>query len=142
MRGSAVQSRHGAPLFILGNAMNQAESVLKSIFKFEGRRGQKSYVLTMLALIAIGLVAAILSVMLSLISYGLSMLVFTVIVIALSVASFTIGAQRIRDFNQSGCWVFLFLLPYVGFALMVALVFIPATVGDNKYGPDTNLPQL
>jgi uncharacterized membrane protein YhaH (DUF805 family) len=113
--------------------MNQ--SVLQSIFKFEGRRSRKSYALTMLSLIVIGFAAAMLAIMLSFLSGTLSILMFTVIVIALSVASFTVGAQRIRDFDQSGCWVFLFLLPYVGFALMIALAFVPPTIGDNKYGP-------
>lgn len=118
--------------------MNQTESVLRSIFKFEGRRSRKSYAITMLSLIVVGFAAAMLAMLLAFVSNGLSLVLFTLIVIALSVASFTVGAQRIRDFDQSGCWVFLFLLPYVGFALMIALAFVPPTAGDNKYGPPTD----
>jgi uncharacterized membrane protein YhaH (DUF805 family) len=46
-----------------------------------------------------------------------------------------VSAQRIRDFGQSGCWVFLYLIPYVGFAIAIALAFIPPNPGMNKYGP-------
>jgi uncharacterized membrane protein YhaH (DUF805 family) len=142
MRGSAVQSRHGAPFLLQRKTMNQAESILQSIFKFEGRRGQKSYFLTMLAIFAILFVGAMLSAFVAFVSPGLSMLWLVALWAVTSIAALLVGAQRIRDFGHSGCWVFLWLLPYVGILLMIAMCFIPPTVGDNEYGPDVNRPQV
>ena len=115
--------------------MKDAKEVMQSIWAFEGRRSRQSYAITTIAIFGIGFLAFFISLILAFVSPGFSLLFFSLIVIALSVASLTVGAQRIRDFDQSGCWVFLFLLPYVGFVLMIALAFIPPTPGDNRYGP-------
>jgi uncharacterized membrane protein YhaH (DUF805 family) len=142
MRGSAVQSRHGAPFLFQRKTMNQAESVLKSVFKFEGRRGQLSYFLHMLAIFAILFVGSMLSGFIAFVSPGLSILWLVAVVTVTSIAAFLVGAQRIRDVGYSGCWVFLWLLPYAGAILMIAMCFIPPTVGDNKYGPDVNRSRI
>lgn len=138
--GGSIPSR--STILFQRKTMNQVEPVLQSIFKFEGRRGQKSYVLTMLAIIAVLFVGAMLSAFLAFVSPGLSMLWLVALWAATSIAALLVGAQRIRDFGYSGCWVFLWLLPYVGIILMIAMCFIPSTVGDNKYGPDVNRPQV
>ena len=115
---------------------------IKSIFKFEGRRGQLSYFLHMLAIFAIALIASLLVGALAVMTAGLAGILFVAVIAATSVASLLVGAQRIRDFGYSGCWVFLWFLPYVGVLLMIAMCFIPPTVGDNKYGPDMNRPRI
>jgi uncharacterized membrane protein YhaH (DUF805 family) len=61
--------------------------------------------------------------------------VYVVAALALAVACFAVTAQRIRDFGYSGCWVFLYFIPYVGFAASIAIYFVPSNLGDNKYGP-------
>ena len=116
--------------------MKDAKEVMQSIWSFEGRRDRKSYAITTIAIFGIGFLAFIISLILAFVSSGMSILFFMLVIVALSVASLTVGAQRIRDFDQSGCWVFLFLLPYIGFVFMLALAFIPPTLGDNRYGPE------
>ena len=122
--------------------MNQAESAVRSVFKFEGRRNQLSYFVYMVAIFAIAMVASLLVGALSVVTAGLAGILFVVVLVATSVASLLVGAQRIRDFGYSGCWVFLWFLPYVGVLLMIAMCFIPSTVGDNKYGPDLSQPRI
>lgn len=107
---------------------------MKSIFKFEGRRSQLSYFLHMLAIFAIAVVASLLVGVLSLMVSGLAILLFVAIFVVSLAASMLVGAQRIRDFGYSGCWVFLWFLPYVGVLLMIAMCFVPPTVGANRYG--------
>ena len=112
----------------------QAQSFFGSMFKFEGRRGRKSYVLANVALIALAIAVVIVGTVFAFLSYGLSLIIMVPAFIVLYVMSMIVSAQRIRDFDQSGCWVFLYLIPYVGFAIAIALAFIPPNPGMNKYG--------
>lgn len=112
----------------------QAQSYFGSMLKFEGRRGRKSYVMAHVALFALAIAVIIVGSILGYVSYGLSLVVMVPVLLALGVMSVIVSAQRIRDFGQSGCWVFLYLIPYVGFAVSVALAFIPPNPGANKYG--------
>lgn len=113
---------------------NQIKSEVAGLFEFSGRRGRKSYVLTTLGLIAAGILVIAVGTILALMSAGLGSLVMFAGLIPIAVANFAMSAQRFRDFGQSGCWVFLYLIPYVGFAVGIALAFIPPNPGANKYG--------
>lgn len=112
----------------------QAQSFFGSMLKFEGRRGRKSYVFAHLALLGVGVLVAIVGSIIALVSYGLGFFLMIPAFVALYAISMIVSAQRIRDFGQSGCWVFLYLVPYVGMAVSVALIFIPPNPGLNKYG--------
>jgi uncharacterized membrane protein YhaH (DUF805 family) len=112
----------------------QAQSFFGSMLKFEGRRGRKSYVLANVALIALAIAVVVVGTVFAFLSYGLSLVVMVPAFIVLYVMGMIVSAQRIRDFGQSGCWVFLYLIPYVGFAIAIALAFIPPSPGQNKYG--------
>jgi uncharacterized membrane protein YhaH (DUF805 family) len=112
----------------------QAQSFFGSMLKFEGRRGRKSYVIAHLALLGIGILVGVVGGIISLMSFGLGWFLMLPTFIALYVISMIVSAQRIRDFGQSGCWVFLYLVPYVGMAVSFALIFVPPNPGQNKYG--------
>jgi uncharacterized membrane protein YhaH (DUF805 family) len=116
--------------------MNNATEAMQSIWAFEGRRTRLSYFLYMLGILAATLVASFLVGMLSFLVSGLASLLFVVIFAVSIAASLLVGAQRIRDFGHTGCWVFLWFLPYVGILLMIAMCFVPPTPGDNQYGPE------
>ena len=107
---------------------------LKSLFVFEGRRGRKSYVLATLALIGLGILGVVVGTILTLLSGFLGLVFMVPYFLLIAVGTWTTAAQRFRDFGQSGCWAFLFLIPYVGFAVGLALYFIPPNPGPNKYG--------
>lgn len=53
----------------------------------------------------------------------------------IAVSGWAAGSQRIRDFGQSGVWILLTLVPYIGIAFSLALMFIPSSQDENKYGP-------
>jgi uncharacterized membrane protein YhaH (DUF805 family) len=118
-----------------------SKPVFQDLFKFSGRRNRQSYILLLLAQIAalIGLVV-VTSVALAIVdtvaplSY---LLILSVVVGFVTVAwtSWASGSQRIRDFGQSGVWILLALIPYVGWIVSLAIMFVPSTEGENKYGP-------
>jgi uncharacterized membrane protein YhaH (DUF805 family) len=45
-------------------------------------------------------------------------------------------ARRLHDQGRSGWFVLINLLPYVGSLIVLVLMLIPGTAGDNEYGPD------
>jgi uncharacterized membrane protein YhaH (DUF805 family) len=115
-----------------------SKPVFSDLFTFSGRRNRKSYVLFHLAALSFMIVSALLILAITAAAPAVGALLwgaYSVFALALMVAGFAVTAQRIRDFGYSGCWVFIYLLPYVGFAASIAIYFVPSTPGDNKYGP-------
>lgn len=115
-----------------------SKPIFEDLFTFKGRRNRQSYIylqlsLAVIALVGIGFATAV--------TYAAptvgAVLWFVVAVglIAILVASWAAMSQRIRDFNQSGVWSLIILIPYIGPLFSFALWFIPSTEGDNQYGP-------
>jgi uncharacterized membrane protein YhaH (DUF805 family) len=118
-----------------------SKPVFEDLFSFTGRRNRQSYILLLLAqlgaLIGLTIVTGIgVAAMTSLAPLGWLILLAVIAgFITVALSSWAAGSQRIRDFNQSGVWILLTLIPYVGFVVCLAIIFIPSTEGENKYGP-------
>lgn len=117
-----------------------SKPVLQDVFKFSGRRNRQSYILLMLAqlgaLIGLAVVAGVAVAVADTVA-PLSFLLFALVVIgfiAVCISGWASGSQRIRDFSQSGVWILLTLVPYVGWIVSLAIMFVPSTPGENKYG--------
>lgn len=50
------------------------------------------------------------------------------------VAKISYGVRRLHDFDASGLWYLVVLIPGGGFVLMLTLLFVPGTPGENRYG--------
>jgi len=118
----------------INEIQNQSTSFIKEMLKFEGRRGRKSYAMFTLGVIGTILAIIVAGTILSVVSAGLGALFMIVALIPTAVIGWAATAQRIRDFGHSGCWAFVLLIPYVGFAFSIALFFIPGNPGANRYG--------
>ena len=118
-----------------------SKPVFEDVFKFEGRRNRLSYNLFSLAVIAgfigVGVVGMIgVQLLDTFAPMGwLFLLAAIAAFISLAVASWAVASQRMRDAGHSGVWVLATLIPYVGWIVSVALMVIPSTPGENKYGP-------
>ena len=115
-----------------------SKPVFSDVFTFSGRRNRKSYILYHLSVIGALIVGAIVATGVTATAPAAGAVLwalYVVALLALMVSGFAVTAQRIRDCGYSGCWVFIYLIPYVGFAASIALYFVPSNVGDNKYGP-------
>ena len=117
-----------------------SKPVFQDVFKFSGRRNRKSYILLTLAqigaLIGLAIVTAIAVALLGSVAPLGYVLMLAVIAgfIAVAVSGWAAGSQRIRDFGQSGVWILLTLIPYVGWIVCLAIMFVPSTEGENRYG--------
>ena len=117
-----------------------SKPVLQDVFKFSGRRNRQSYILLMLvqlaALIGLAIVTGVAIAVADTVA-PLSFLLFALVVIgfvAVCISGWANGSQRIRDFGYSGVWILATLIPYVGFAVSLAIMFVPSSEGENKYG--------
>jgi uncharacterized membrane protein YhaH (DUF805 family) len=54
--------------------------------------------------------------------------------LALLLPSLAVGARRLHDTGRSGFWLFLWLLPCIGWIILI-IFFVMDSQGDNKYGP-------
>lgn len=123
-----------------------SKPVFDDLFKFEGRRNRKSYLLVQLALWA-AITAGILLAAMGLMTFGQPGVLATTIGAVITLAGIVVfagsvtaawitSAQRCRDIGWPG-WVCLAqLIPYVGFVAGLVIWIAPGeTKETNKYGP-------
>jgi uncharacterized membrane protein YhaH (DUF805 family) len=117
-----------------------SKPVFQDVFKFSGRRNRKSYIYLLLsqigALIGLSIVAIIATAMIASVAPLAYLLLIAVVAgfVAVFVSGWASGSQRIRDFGHSGVWILLTLIPYVGWIVSLAIMFVPSTEGKNRYG--------
>ena len=122
-----------------------SKPVFEDLFKFSGRRNRQSFIFLQLAsivaaLLIVGIVTTITVAVPAM--GGIFWAIGAIAFLAIVVANWAAASQRIRDFNQSGVWALVLLIPYIGPLFSIALWLIPGTDGDNRYGPDQTKPQL
>ncbi|HEX3140610.1 MAG TPA: DUF805 domain-containing protein, partial [Rhizobacter sp.] len=100
-------------------------------FGFSGRISRLSYItavlLTWVALLWLGMMALTRPGVFTILLFVLGLL-FT------SIWSIRVTVLRLHDFNASGWWSSMFIAPYIGTAVSVALLFIPGSRDENEYG--------
>jgi uncharacterized membrane protein YhaH (DUF805 family) len=113
-----------------------SKPVLEDVLIFSGRRNRKSYFLY--GLLVCVLLAAIWGVALALAANDRWTGIIIALVVSLPVvfSSWTVGAQRCRDFGWTGWAMLITVIPYVGWIFAFAILFIPGNQGSNRYGPD------
>ncbi|WP_310621425.1 DUF805 domain-containing protein [Flexibacterium corallicola] len=123
--------------------------IFEDMFSFSGRRNRMSYFLYSLAILIVPLFVVFVGGMLlgglgvmfeSLVDTGgiffvVVFLPLFVILFAIAVSSIAVQTQRVRDFGWSGWTVLITLIPYVGWLFSLAILLVPGTEGENRYGP-------
>ncbi|MBE1291605.1 MAG: DUF805 domain-containing protein [Rhodobacteraceae bacterium] len=112
-----------------------SKPAFEDIFTFSGRRNRKSYIIYTLTIFILMLVVSAIIVALSAATGGLGIVLF-VLVLPLMISSWAVASQRCRDFGWTGWAVLLGLIPYAGLIFYIALMVVPGTQGENRYGPD------
>ena len=67
---------------------------------------------------------------------GFMLISIGIIVVALFIPSLAVQVRRLHDQDKSGWLVLLGFIPYVGGLIMLVLMCIDGTQGENQYGPD------
>ena len=117
-----------------------SKPVFEDLFKFSGRRNRQSYIYLLLAQIGAAILLSIVAmfafaVMASATPLGYLLLLAVLAgFVAVAVSAWASGSQRIRDFGHSGVWILLTLVPYIGWIVSLAIMFVPSSEGENRYG--------
>jgi len=64
-------------------------------------------------------------------------IVIVILGIAALVVSILLTIQRLHDFNASGWWSALIIVPFVNLVLYLVLLIMPGTQGPNRFGNPT-----
>ena len=128
--GAAIQASYQVP----GNTPKQSEEAfLARLFDASGRSTRLPYALTLLGSLAVAwLLAALLIILLAALQAlaGVPEIVATLLILPLwllLILTWVIAhIRRLHDRGHSGWGVFLFLIPFVGFLLLLYLLFAPS----------------
>jgi uncharacterized membrane protein YhaH (DUF805 family) len=125
---NVMQNPYGAPRAAVGERAEQFQPV--KLFAVSGRIGRARYivysvVVTMLLMLVAGASVALLG------AFGMAVLV--VAYIAMFVISIMLTIQRSHDFNMTGWFSLLALVPLVNLLFW----FVPGTDGPNRFGAKT-----
>lgn len=52
------------------------------------------------------------------------------------IPSLAVTVRRLHDQDKSGWWILIQFVPYIGGLIMLVLMFIDGTRGENRFGPD------
>lgn len=104
--------------------------VLKKYAVFQGRaRRQEFWMFT--------LINFIISLILSSIDYMLGTGVLGgIYALAVLIPTIAVTVRRLHDTGRSGWWILIFLVPVVGFIILLVFMVLDSQPGDNEYGPN------
>jgi len=109
--------------------MDAVKSVLTNYVGFSGRARRSEFWWYVLFLVIVDVVAAILNNVLG------TMLISTIVGLALLLPNLAVGARRLHDTGHSGWWQ-LIALTLVGVILLIVWWVGDSQPGQNKYGPN------
>ncbi|MFN8659007.1 MAG: DUF805 domain-containing protein [Candidatus Obscuribacterales bacterium] len=115
--------------------MDNYLKVIQNYAGFSGRAGRKEYwmfvlfnVIIMLAIaVVFGAIGAMIKVELSWVASLYSL--------AVMCPSIAVGIRRLHDQDKSGWWILTGLIPFVGGIVILVLMCLEGSPGDNRFGP-------
>lgn len=109
-------------------------------FQFSGRASRSAFWYWVLFTILAGFVLGLIDSFLGLTGvYGTGVLggLFN---LAVFVPSISVAVRRLHDVDRSGWWYWLFLIPLIGWAVLIYWYITKGTDGGNEYGEDPLQP--
>ena len=70
------------------------------------------------------------------IHYDVASVLIVLFWLGANIAFLAVGIRRLHDMDQTGWWILAVLVPIANIILLIALLFVPGTEGENPYGPD------
>jgi len=116
--------------------MEYYKTVLKKYAVFDGRARRMEYWMFVLFSAIVSIVLSIVDAMLSLNAPGGFGLLSGLYSVAVLIPSIAVAVRRLHDTNRSGWWIFIGIIPVLGWVALIVFMFLDSTPGDNKYGPN------
>jgi uncharacterized membrane protein YhaH (DUF805 family) len=112
------------------HTMNSFLDAVRKYAEFSGRSGRREYWMFSMFFSLLVLALLIVDFML-----GTYIVLTGLFVLALMIPSVAVLVRRLHDTNRSGWWLLVQLIPFVGAFVLLILLCIDSTPGDNQYGP-------
>ena len=110
---------------------------LKKYAVFEGRARRREYWFFVLFAVLIQVVLNVVDRMLGMYSAenGIGILggLFS---LAILIPSLAVGARRLHDTGRSGWWLLIWLVPVIGWIVLIIFFVLDSHPGSNQYGPN------
>ncbi len=120
--------------------MNWYIEVLRKYAVFEGRARRTEFWMFVLFNIIIGAVLGIIDTILGLrISHNGAGVLGSLYSLGVLVPSLAVAVRRLHDTNRSGWWLFIGLIPLIGFIVLIVWYATEGTRGPNQYGSDPKM---
>ncbi|TPG13247.1 DUF805 domain-containing protein [Sphingomonas oligophenolica] len=101
---------------------------LKRYADFQGRSTRREFWMFHLLPVAIVILAIMLQ--------GASMVLAAIALLAMAVPLLAVQIRRFHDQDRSGWFVAINLIPYLGSLIVLVMLALPGTAGENRFGPD------
>ena len=105
---------------------------------WDGRIGRMQYIFNYLFLIVISTVGLSIAGVLIGVAGNVGLIIGSILVVIFGLLYFLFAVslilRRLHDFGQSGLWLLLYLLPFLGFLMSIILLVVAGDPGPNKYG--------
>ena len=99
----------------------------KKVTQFKGRSRRSEFWWTYLAVGIINFICSFIP------------LIGTLMSILLGLAMIPITFRRLHDTDRSAWWALLFLIPFIGWLIIIVFNCQAGTPGENRFGPDPKL---
>jgi uncharacterized membrane protein YhaH (DUF805 family) len=104
---------------------------IENVTNFEGRASLSAYWWYALALFIVNVVLEIFSLAIG--SLALTLLI-ALVAIAVGLSGLSVAVRRMHDTDKSGWMLLLGLIPFIGGIIVLVLVLLPGTPGQNRFG--------
>ena len=104
---------------------------IENVTNFEGRAGLSAYWWYALAIFIVDVVLEIFSAVIG--SFPLTMLVLLVMFVV-GLSGLSVAVRRLHDTDKSGWMLLLGLIPFIGGIIVLVLMLLPGTPGQNRFG--------
>ena len=123
--------------------MNWYLQALKKYATFTGRARRKEYWFYMLFYLIILVVLSICDGIIGTTMQGGGVGILTLIyILAVLVPTLAVTVRRLHDTDRSGWWIFIQLVPIIGFFVFLYFMVSDGTPGTNTYGPSPKEGEL
>ena len=117
----------GGPVDFQGAIRQQIDNVLN----FNGRASRSAYWWYYLGVVIVAVVLEIFAAVVG--STALTLLIGLVLLVV-GLSSLSVGVRRMHDQDKSGWMLLLGLIPFIGGIIVIVLLCLPGTPGQNRFG--------
>ncbi|WP_418608972.1 DUF805 domain-containing protein [Pseudoalteromonas sp. US3C1013] len=116
--------------------MEHYMNALRSYADFSGRNRRKAFWMFMLINLIFSLLTSVMD------GITNTMFVSTIYSLALLIPQLSAGARRLHDTNRSGWWQLLWLVPVIGWIILIIFLAQDSQEGENDHGANPKEVEL